>query len=139
VDANIPKKARPCISCPVSNTSEIQGFEDLLRATQIEPACILGQTTFYTINRSYSGKESLSQCRGIGYWGTCPRQVFENTNREFIWALRHARIFYHIFRESLPYPCFRILLACNEYSRVGLVMVMIWKEEAKREGRSEVG
>ena len=48
--------------------------------------------------------------------GTCPRQeVFENTNREFIWALRHARIFYHIFRESLPYPCFRILLACNEY------------------------
>jgi len=50
------------------------------------------------------------------YYSTCPRQeVFENTNREFIWALRHARIFYHIFRESLPYPCFRILLACNEY------------------------
>jgi len=52
--------------------------------------------------------------------GTCPRQeVFENTNREFILALGYARIFYHIFREPLPYPCFRMLLACNEYCSSG--------------------
>ena len=39
--------------------------------------------------------------------GTCPREeVFENTIREFIWALAYARIFYHIFHEPLPYPCF---------------------------------
>jgi len=52
--------------------------------------------------------------------GTCPRQeVFKNTNREFIWALRYALIFYHIFREPLAYPCFRIHLACNEYCSSG--------------------
>jgi len=74
--------------------------------------------------------------------GTCPRQeVFENTNGEFIWALGHARIFYHIFRESLPYPCFRILLACNEYllplSGLGFFAVGYgWLVNERKEGRS---